>query len=339
MPVTIARSATFFERVRFRVDGAAVRLDARRSTTTSVVRLDRERGTTSASTCPGHARRAPITSSVSGTNWGRTADARPSRSRSATDLPTAKAPSHVRRPSEHLGRLDQRATLTLASAGRRPPTRPTAIAGYEVAAQHERRRLGARRPRPRASTRVARGLGLRDDVSVPGPGAGRRRATGAHGSRHPARTSRATVSDRSSLVDLRRHVATVRDRAAADGGITTPRQAGRRRSTTRSPAGRSRSSRRRADPRPGDASTSTACTGTTIDLRTSSDACTARSCTSATGRTAGTHTIELRVAGTSGRPTVSLDGFVVLARSALAAPRRRVRSRLAASVACPRALS
>jgi hypothetical protein len=26
----------------------------------------------------------------------------------------------------------------------------------------------------------------------------------------------------------------------------------------------------------------------------------------------GTHTIELRVAGTSGRPTVSLDGFVVL---------------------------
>ena len=26
----------------------------------------------------------------------------------------------------------------------------------------------------------------------------------------------------------------------------------------------------------------------------------------------GTHTIELRVAGTSGRPSVSLDGFVVL---------------------------
>ena len=28
--------------------------------------------------------------------------------------------------------------------------------------------------------------------------------------------------------------------------------------------------------------------------------------------TSGTHTIELRVAGTSGRPSVSLDGFVVL---------------------------
>jgi hypothetical protein len=28
--------------------------------------------------------------------------------------------------------------------------------------------------------------------------------------------------------------------------------------------------------------------------------------------TSATHTIELRVAGTSGRPTVSLDGFVVL---------------------------
>lgn len=307
VPVTISRSSTFFERVRFRVDSAP-------SGWTAVMATSSAFGWTANSvsvrvTAPRTAKPGTYHVQVSGTNWGRTKSTSVAVTVPA-DLPTAKAPTTAILNGSVLGRSStgvDSVTLRPAWAAATDPSDP--IVGYEV----ERSVNGGAYGWTVATSGSAR------SISVPGLRFGisyrfRIRAQDSDGSWSPwvagAAVIPGAVSDRSSLVTYRGTWTRYAHSLSTNGWITTSRQAGataRLRFTGRGIAivALTNSTRGRA---------SVYIDGVyraTIDTRSSTSV--ARKIVYVRNWTAsGTHTIELRVAGTSGRPSVSLDGFVVL---------------------------
>jgi hypothetical protein len=246
---------------------------------------------------------------VSGTNWGRT-DSATLTLEVAADLPTAKAPSTSVLSGSVLGLSStgvNTVTLRPAWAAATDPSDP--IVRYEV----ERSVNGG------AYGWTVTTSGSTRSVAVAGLSFGttyrfRVRAQDSDGSWSPwvagAAVIPGAVSDRSSLVTYRGTWSRYAHSPSTNGWITSSRQAGataRMRFTGRGIAivALATSTRGRAyvyiD----------GVYRATIDTRSSTTqyrkVVYVRNWT-----TSGTHTIELRVAGTSGRPTVSLDGFVVL---------------------------
>ncbi len=307
VPVTIARSSTFFERVRFRVDSAPPGWSAVMATSSAF-------GWTAKTvsvrvTAPSTAKPGTYQVQVSGTNWGRTKSTTVNV-QVAADLPTAKAPSVAILSGSVLGRSStgtDSVTLRPAWAAATDPSDP--IVGYEV----ERSVNGSAYGFTVATAGTAR------SISVPGLQFGtsyrfRVRAQDRDGSWSPWVAGPAVipgaVSDRSTLVTYRGTWTRYAHSLSTNGWITTSRQAGataRLRFTGRGIAivALTNSTRGRA---------TVYVDGVyrgTIDMRSSASV--ARKVVYARNWTSsGTHTIELRVAGTSGRPSVSLDGFVVL---------------------------
>jgi subtilisin len=307
VPVTLARSSTFFERVRFRVDSVPSGWTAAMATTslfgwtakTASVRV----------TAPATAKPGTYHVQVSGTNWGRT-DSATLTVEVAADLPTAKAPSTSVLSGSVLGLSStgvNTVTLRPAWAAATDPSDP--IVRYEV----ERSVNGG------AYGWTVTTSGSTRSVAVAGLSFGttyrfRVRAQDSDGSWSPwvagAAVIPGAVSDRSSLVTYRGTWSRYAHSPSTNGWITSSRQAGataRMRFTGRGIAivALATSTRGRAyvyiD----------GVYRATIDTRSSTTqyrkVVYVRNWT-----TSATHTIELRVAGTSGRPTVSLDGFVVL---------------------------
>jgi subtilisin family serine protease len=307
VPFTVVRSATFFERVRFRVDSVPSGWTATMATTSLfgwTARTANVRVTAPATAKPGtyHVR-------VSGTNWGRT-DSATLTIEVAADLPTAKAPSTSVHNGSVLGRSSTGVnTVTLRPAWTAATDPSDAIVRYEV----ERSANGGAygwTVTTSGSTRSAAFAGLSFGTTY----RFRVRAQDSDGSWSPWAEGPAiipgAVSDRSSLVTYRGTWSRFAHSLSTNGWITTSRQAGataRLRFTGRGIAivALTNSTRGRA---------TVYVDGVyrgTIDMRSSTSV--ARKIVYTRNWTSsGTHTIELRVAGTSGRPSVSLDGFVVL---------------------------
>jgi hypothetical protein len=223
-------------------------------------------------------------------------------------LPTAKAPTTAILSGSVLGRSStgvDSVTLRPAWAAATDPS--DTIVGYEVERSVNG---GAYGWTVATSARSVAVPGLRFGTSY----RFRVRAQDSDGSWSPwvagAAVIPGAVSDRSSLVTYRGTWTRYAHSLSTNGWITTSRQAGataRLRFTGRGIAivALTNSTRGRA---------SVYIDGVyraTIDLRSSTSV--ARKIVYARNwTTSGTHTIELRVAGTSGRPSVSLDGFVVL---------------------------
>jgi subtilisin family serine protease len=307
VPVSVARSSTFFERVRFRVDSVPSGWSAAMvsssvfgwTANTANVRV----------TAPSTVKPGTYQVRVSGTNWGRTKSTT-LNVQVAADLPTAKAPSVAILTGTTLTRSStgvDSVTLRPAWAAATDPSDP--IVGYEV----ERSVNGGPYGFTVATAGTARSIavpGLRFGISY----RWRVRAQDRDGSWSPWVAGPAvipgTVSDRSTTVTYRGTWSRYSHSLSTNGTITTSRQAGasaRLRFTGRGIAivALTNSTRGRA---------TVYVDGVyrgTIDLR-SSVSVARKIAFGRTWTTSGTHTIELRVAGTSGRPSVSLDGFVVL---------------------------
>lgn len=306
VPVTIARSSTFFERVRIRIDSVPSGWSAAATSTafgwtanTVFVRV----------TAPATAKPGTYEVQVSGTNWGRTKSTTLTV-QVAADLPTAKAPTVAILSGSILGRSSTGTdTVTLRTAWPAATDPSDPIVGYEV----ERSVNGGAYGWTVATAGTVR------SISVPGLRFGtsyrfRVRAQDSDGSWSPWVAGPAVipgaVSDRSSLITYRGTWRPYAHSLSTNGSITTSRQAGataRLRFTGRGIAiiALTNSTRGRA---------TVYIDGVyraTIDMRSSTSV--ARKIVyTRNWSTSGTHTIELRVAGTSGRPSVSLDGFVVL---------------------------
>jgi hypothetical protein len=308
VPVSLTRTSTFFERVRLTVSGvpagwsaamAASSLFGWTATSTSV-RV----------TVPSTAKPGTYHIQVTGTNWGRT------KSTSltvevASDLPTARAPIVSVLSKSSLGRSStgtNSVTLRTSWAAATDPS--DSIVRYEV----ERNANGGAWGWTRATSGSVRA------TSFSGLAFGttyrfRVRAQDSDGDWSPwaisgVAVTPALVSDRSTLVTYRGTWFRYSSTYSTNGGITSSTQAGaiaRYRFTGRTIAvvAPTNTSRGKATIYIDGAYKAT------IDLRTSSTIY-RRVVYVGNWSASGTHTIELRVAGTSGRPTVSLDGFVVL---------------------------
>ena len=306
-PFIVNRSSTFFERVRFRVDDVPTGWSA-----SFVVPSNYGFTARSASvrvTAPPTAKPGSYHVKVSGTNWGRS-DSTTLTVNVAADAPTASAPTARLRTGTVLGKTATGATtITLR------PTWPAAtdpsdpIARYEVERSVNGGAFGWT-VTTNASTRFATYSGLALGAQyrfrvraqdVDGTWSGW--ATGSP-------TTPLAISDRSSLVSYRGSWWRSNSTAATGGWITSSRQAGasaRYRFTGRTVAiiAPTNATRGRI---------SVYIDGvykTTVDLYSSGNVY-RKVVYAASWTTSKTRTIELRVAGTSGRPTVSLDGFLVL---------------------------
>jgi subtilisin family serine protease len=308
VPVSVTRTSTFFERVRLTVSdvpsGWAAAMVATSvygwtGTSTSV------RVTVPSTATPGtyHMR-------VTGTNWGRTKTATVTVT-VASDLPTARAPLVSVLSSSSLGRSSTGAiSVTLRTSWSAATDPSDRIVRYEV----ERSANGGAYGWTRATSASVRttsfsGLAFGTNYRF------RVRAQDSDGDWSPWATSAvavtpALVSDRSTLVTYRGRWLRYASTYATNGGITSSSEAG---ATARYRfTGRTIAVVAPTGPTKGRAAIYIdGVYKATIDLRTSSTIH-RRVVWVGYWSALGTHTIVLRVAGTSGRPIVSLDGFVVL---------------------------
>ena len=269
VPVTIGRSATFFERVEPRGRRRCRRAGPPRSTTTSLFGW-----TANADHAPGHApdadaAPAPTTSTVTATNQGRIADRRPSTVVVENDLPTASAAA--RRARRQGARSATGTAPARRRLGRRRPTRPTRSPATR-SSPARRRRLVRRssRPRARSARSDAASRSTRPTSSASGPATPP--ATGAPGS-STAPFRAALVDDRSASVDYTGVVG--EDRLVRGHRRTRCTARRKRRASDRLHVHRprrSRSSRRSARAAARSASTIDGVYQATVDLRRAGDA-------------------------------------------------------------------
>lgn len=308
VPVAVTRSSTFFERVRLTVSGvpsgwaatmAAPSLYGWTATSTSV------KVTVPATATPG-----TYQMQVTGTNWGRTKSATVTVE-VASDLPTAKAPVVSVLSGTSLGRSSAGVmSVTLRTAWSAATDPSDRIVRYEIERSFNGGTWGATRATT-ASVRSMSWAGLAFGASH----RFRVRALDSDGDWSPWAVSGvavtpALVSDRSTLITYGGTWSRYATTSATNGGITSSSYAGataRYRFTGRTIAVVAPTSLTRGR-------ATIYLDGVykaTIDLRTSSTI-PRRVVYVANWSGSGTHTITIRVAGTAGRPTVSLDGFVVL---------------------------
>jgi subtilisin family serine protease len=307
-PFKVTRSSTFFERVRFRVDSVPSGWTAAFPTssvfgwtaTSATVRV----------TAPRDAKPGTYHVAVSGTNWGRTKSTTVTVN-VAADLPTAKAPTASVLKSSVLGRTSSGSnTVTLRAAWTAATDPSDAIVRYEVQRSINGGTYGGSVTTSASTRQVAySGLALGATYRF------RVRAQDSDGSWSPWATAGAAVtplgiSDRSSLVTYTGSWSRYASSNSTSGWITSSSQAGAR-------ARYRFTGRGIAIVVPTNATRGKATVyldGTyraTLDLYSSSSVY-RKVVYIGNWSTSGTHTIELRVTGTSGRPTVSLDGFILL---------------------------
>jgi subtilisin family serine protease len=307
-PFKVTRSSTFFERVRFRVDSVPSGWTAAFPTssvfgwtaTSATVRV----------TAPRDAKPGTYHVAVSGTNWGRTKSTTVTVN-VAADLPTAKAPTASVLKSSVLGRTSTGSNTVTLRASWTAATDPSdAIVHYEVQRSINGGTYGGSVTTSASTRQVAySGLGLGSTYRF------RVRAQDSDGSWSPWATAGAAVtplgiSDRSSLVTYTGSWSRYASSNSTSGWITSSSQAGAR-------ARYRFTGRGIAIVVPTNATRGKATVyldGTyraTLDLYSSSSVY-RKVVYIGNWSTSGTHTIELRVTGTSGRPTVSLDGFILL---------------------------
>jgi hypothetical protein len=307
-PFTVSRSSTFFERVRLQVTSVPTGWTASLPTP-SLYGWTATAGTVRV-TAPANARPGTYHVDVAGTNWGRTRSATLTIT-VAADLPTAKAPTASVLRASILGRTSSGAntvTLRASWAAATDPSDP--IVAYEVERSVNGGAFGST-IRTSASSRSASFSGL----SLSATYRFRVRAQDSDGSWSGWATAGASVtptsiSDRSSSVGYSGSWTRYASSPSTGGWITSSRQAGataRYRFTGRGIAivAPTNSTRGKATIYIDGVNRGT------IDLYSRSSVY-RRVVYSIAWTTSGTHTIELRVAGTSTRPTVSLDGFIVL---------------------------
>ena len=306
-PFTVGRSPTFFERVRFRVDSVPSGWSA--SFVTTSVYGWTSNGASVRVTAPANAKPGSYQVQVSGLNWGRTKSTTLTVN-VAADVPTAKAPTSSVLRSSVLGKTSTGGTTVTLKATWAAATDPSdPIVRYEVQRNVNGGAFGwtvATSGSARSVSYAGLPLGARYQFRV--------RAQDSDGSWSGWATAGAAtplaISDRSSLVTYRGSWWRYDSPASTGGWITSSRQAGadaRYRFTGRAIAivAPTNSTRGKITVYvDGDYKA-------TVDLYSSS-ATYRKVVYSASWATSRTRTIELRVAGTSGRPTVSLDGFIVL---------------------------
>ena len=307
-PFTVTRSSTFFERVRFRVESIPSGWTAS-FPATSLYGWTATSGTVRV-TAPRTAMPGSYQVTVSGTNWGRT------RSTTLTvnvaaDLPTAKAPTASVLKSSQLGRTSAGATTVTLRAAWAAATDPSdAIVRYEVERSINGAAYGGSVTVGASTHQVAySGAYLGSTYRF------RVRAQDSDGSWSAWATAIAAVkplgiSDRSSLVTYTGSWSRQASASSMGGNITSSTQAGAR--ARYRFTGRGIAIVVPTSPTRGKASVYIDGTyRATVDLYSSSSSY-RKVVYVGNWSVSGTHTIELRVSGTSGRPTVSLDGFIVL---------------------------
>jgi subtilisin len=305
---SVSRSSTFFERVRLSVSGVPSGWTASLPAP-SLFGWTARSGTVRL-TAPRNVRPGTYHIQVTGTNWGRTRSTTLSIN-VAADVPTAKAPVTTLLKSSTLGQSSSGTTTVTMRATWAAATDPSdAIVRYEVERSVDGGAFGWT-VATSGATRSARFPGL----AVGAAHRFRVRAQDSDGSWSAWATSAASltptaISDRSSLISYSGAWSRYASSSSTDGWVTSSGQAGahaRYRFTGRTVAVVA----------PTNASRGKATiyidgvVHTTIDLFSSTS--TYRKIVYVGNWAAsGSRTIEVRVSGTSGRPTVSLDGFVVL---------------------------
>jgi len=307
-PFNVFRSSTFFERVQLSVSGVPSGWTASFpspslfgwTATSGTLRL----------TAPRNVKPGSYHVQVTGTNWGRTKSTTLSVN-VAADVPTARAPIATVLKSSTLGRTSTGVTTVSMRATWAAATDPSdTIVGYEV----ERSVNGGAYGWTVATSASTRGATF-SGLAVGAAHRFRVRAQDSDGSWSnwavaAASLTPSTVSDRSSLVTYSGTWLRYASGSSTDGWVTSSSQTGARaryRFTGRTVAvlAPTNSTRGKA---------SIYIDGVyhaTVDFYSSSAAY-KKVVYVGNWAVAGTHTIELRVSGTSGRPTVSLDGFLVL---------------------------
>jgi subtilisin len=307
-PFNVFRSSTFFERVQLSVSGVPSGWTASFpapslfgwTATSGTLRL----------TAPRNVKPGTYHVQITGTNWGR------SKSTTlavnvAADIPTARAPIATVLKSSTLGRTSTGVTTVSMRATWAAATDPSdTIVGYEV----ERSVNGGAYGWTVATSASTRGATF-SGLAVGAAHRFRVRAQDSDGSWSnwavaAASLTPSTVSDRSSVVAYSGTWLRYGSASSTDGWVTSSSQTGARaryRFTGRTVAvlAPTNSTRGKA---------SIYIDGVyhaTVDFYSSSAAY-QKVMYVGNWAVAGTHTIELRVSGTSGRPTVSLDGFLVL---------------------------
>ncbi len=308
VPFSVSRSSTFFERVRLRVDSVPSGWSAT-LVTPSLYGWTAGSGSVRV-TAPSNAKPGTYHVQVSGTNWGRTKSATLTVN-VASDMPTAKAPTSSVYKSTTLGRSSTGSnslTLRTSWAAATDPSDP--IVGYEVEKSVNGGTYGWTVATSASSRAVAyTGLSFGSTYRF------RVRAKDSDGSWSVWREASAAVtplaiSDRSTLVTYRGAWSRYANSPSTGGWITSSRQAGataRYRFTGRGIAIVAPTNSTRGK-------FSVYIDGvykSTVDLYSQSSVY-RKVVYVGSWSSSGTHTIELRVAGTSGRPSVSLDGFIVL---------------------------
>ena len=307
-PFVVSRSSTFFERVNFRVESVPSGWSA------AFVSASNYGFTANAAsvrvTAPASAKPGTYHVQVSGMNWGRTKSTTLTVN-VAADTPTAKAPTASVARSTILGRTSTGGTtLTVKAtwAAASDPSDP--IVRYEV----QRSVNGGAYGWTLATTGSGRSVAY-SGLALGAAHRFRVRAQDSDGSwsTWAAAGSPVTplaISDRSSLVTYRGTWWRFDSPSSTGGWITSSKQAGataRHRFTGRAIAvvAPTNSSRGKATIYIDGVAKAT------IDLYSAS-ASYRKVVYSASWASSKTRTIEVRVAGTSGRPTVSIDGFIVL---------------------------
>jgi subtilisin family serine protease len=307
-PFNVFRSSTFFERVRLGVSGVPSGWTASLpapslfgwTATSGTVRL----------TAPRNAKPGTYHVQVTGTNWGRTKSTTLAIN-VAADIPTARAPIATVLKSSTLGRSSTGLTTVSMRATWAAATDPSdTIVRYEV----ERSVNGGAYGWTIATSASTRGATF-SGLAVGAAHRFRVRAQDSDGSWSPwalasASLTPTTVSDRSGVVTYSGTWLRYASASSTDGWVTSSSQAGARaryRFTGRTVAVLAPTNATRGK-------ASIYIDGVyhaTVDFY-SSTATYKRVVYVGNWSVAGTHTIEVRVSGTSGRPTVSLDGFLVL---------------------------
>jgi subtilisin family serine protease len=307
-PFNVFRSSTFFERVRLSVSGVPTGWTASLpatslygwTATSASVRL----------TAPRDVKPGTYHVTVTGTNWGRT-DSTTLTVNVAADVPTAKAPVTTLLKSSTLGKTSGGALTVTMRATWAAATDPSdTIVRYEVERSVNGGAFGwtiATSAATRAATFSGLALNAAHRFRV--------RAQDSDGTWSAWATASASLtpsalSDRSSLITYSGTWIRYANASSTDGWVTSSSRAGAR--ARYRFTGRTVAIVALANAARGKASIY-------IDGRFHATIDTYASTTTyrkvvyvGNWAVAGTHTIEVRVAATAGRPTVSLDGFLVL---------------------------
>ena len=307
-PFNVFRSSTFFERVQLSVSGVPSGWTASFpspslfgwTATSGTLRL----------TAPRTVKPGTYHVTVTGTNWGRTKSTTLAVS-VAADVPTARAPIATILKSSTVGRTSTGVTTVSMRATWAAATDPSdTIVGYEV----ERSVNGGAYGWTVATSASTRGATF-SGLAVGAAHRFRVRAQDSDGSWSAwavagASLTPSTVSDRSSVVAYSGTWLRYASASSTDGWITSSSQTGAR--ARYRFTGRTVAVLAPTNPTRGKASIYIdGVYHATVDFYSSSAAY-KKVVYVGNWSVAGTHTIELRVSGTPGRPTVSLDGFLVL---------------------------